>query len=187
MVIHLTTSDLDIRDNIGQLRKIIGCIKAEGHDMARNWIETAYKSGARSGSVSSKAWQQHIEDISKADAVIIEATRGNFELGFQLATALQQKKPTLVLTRAGSTHNSFVKSLAGNPSVSHKEYDFDNLEDIVRQFISDNDIQARDLRFNFFIDRPIYNYLRWAAFKTGKTKAEILRELVQKEIEKDES
>ena len=39
------------------------------------------------------------------------------------------------------------------------------------------------MRFNFFIDRPIYNYLRWAALKTNKTKAEILRELVQREIE----
>ena len=42
------------------------------------------------------------------------------------------------------------------------------------------------MRFNFFIDRKIYNYLRWASFKTGKTKAEILRDLVENEIEKQE-
>jgi predicted DNA-binding protein len=49
-------------------------------------------------------------------------------------------------------------------------------------FLEDNNISTKDMRFNFFIDRPIYNYLRWAALRTGKTKAEILRELVQREI-----
>jgi len=55
---------------------------------------------------------------------------------------------------------------------------------MLEKFMVDNDIQSKDMRFNFFIDRKIYNYLRWAAFKTGKTKAEILRDLVETEIEK---
>ena len=57
---------------------------------------------------------------------------------------------------------------------------------MVEKFLNENDIQSKDMRFNFFIDRKIYNYLRWAAFKTGKTKAEILRDLVQNEIEKQD-
>ena len=61
----------------------------------------------------------------------------------------------------------------------YREYNNDNLEDIIRQFLTDNDVKAKDLRFNFFLDRQIYNYLRWASLKTGKAKAKILRELVQ--------
>jgi predicted DNA-binding protein len=56
----------------------------------------------------------------------------------------------------------------------------------VSQFLEQNHIENKDLRFNFFIDRQIYNYLRWASFKTGKTKAEILRELVLHDIERQD-
>ena len=71
--------------------------------------------------------------------------------------------------------------------VRHEEYTDTTVERILKQFLAENDISTKDMRFNFFIDRPIYNYLRWAALKTGKTKAEILRELVQHEIEKKDS
>ena len=74
-----------------------------------------------------------------------------------------------------------------NALVRYREYNNDNLEDIIRQFLTDNDVKAKDLRFNFFLDRQIYNYLRWASLKTGKTKAKILRELVMKEINKNGS
>jgi hypothetical protein len=76
--------------------------------------------------------------------------------------------------------------VSGVPSsnATFKTYNDKNVSGIIKKFLKENDIQAKDMRFNFFIDRPIYNYLRWAAYKTGKTKAEILRELVSKEIEK---
>jgi hypothetical protein len=64
-----------------------------------------------------------------------------------------------------------------------RDYNEKNLEGIMREFFVENDIQTKDMRFNFFIDRPIYNYLRWTSLKTGKTKAEILRELVEREID----
>jgi len=40
------------------------------------------------------------------------------------------------------------------------------------------------MRFNFFINSEIYNYLKYEAYVTGKNKSEILRELVLKEIRK---
>lgn len=63
-------------------------------------------------------------------------------------------------------------------------YTLDDVPDIVADFINENNIDNKDLRFNFFIDRQIYNYLRWAAYQTGRNKSEILRELVLREIEK---
>lgn len=55
---------------------------------------------------------------------------------------------------------------------------------IVKEFLEENVIDTKDLRFNFFLDRPTYNYLRWMSSKTGKTKAEIVRSLLQKEMNK---
>jgi hypothetical protein len=66
--------------------------------------------------------------------------------------------------------------------LTYKDYSEDNLEAVIREFLFENEISAKDMRFNFFLDRRIHNYLRGAAYKTGKTKAEILRDLVRRDI-----
>jgi len=57
----------------------------------------------------------------------------------------------------------------------------------VGDFIEENRMGAKDIRFNFFIDRKILNYLNWAAFQTGETKSEIIRKLLEQEIDKTNS
>jgi hypothetical protein len=123
-----------------------------------------------------------VEAINKADVVIADATIRGFGIGYQVALAVQMKKPTLVLCKKGIDDSFFASGI--DTGVVYKEYTERSIKDIIKNFLQENDIQAKDMRFNFFIDRPIYNYLRWAAYKTGKTKAEILRELVSKEIKK---
>lgn len=102
-----------------------------------------------------------------------------------MAQAVQQKKPTLLLYRDNSFPGAVDLSNSANFIVA-AEYDEKSLEQILDKFIEENTINVKDMRFNFFIDRQIYNYLRWAAFRTGKTKAEVLRELVKNEIDKKE-
>lgn len=109
----------------------------------------------------------------------------SFGVGHQVASAIQQKKPVLLLSRDDIVNDSLVTGL-DDTIVHYKEYNNSNLEQIVKNFLEENNVQAKDLRFNFFIDRQIYNYLRWASYKTGKTKAHILRDLVLKEIDKDQ-
>lgn len=53
---------------------------------------------------------------------------------------------------------------------------------IIEDFLKLNDISSQDLRFNFFIDREIYNYLRWTAYKTNKSKLKILRDMIKKRL-----
>jgi len=53
-------------------------------------------------------------------------------------------------------------------------------------FLKENDVSTKDLRFNFFIDRKIHNYLRWVSYKTGKPRSEIIRELLNREIEREQ-
>jgi hypothetical protein len=92
------------------------------------------------------------------------------------------KKPILVLNREGVEKSFFASGI--ETGIDYRKYTQSTVNEILITFLKNNDIAIKDMRFNFFIDRPIYNYLRWAAQKTGKTKAEILRELVQNEIEK---
>lgn len=184
MIVHLTTSKDTLLDNIQTLRRIVKTVE-QNHEIANNWIESAYRemtSGLRRD--LKKAHQSSMDENTKSDVFIAEVTHSSFGVGYQVATALQQKKPTLLLSREGANNRSMVNGL-DSTLVSFSEYNDDNLEKIVQDFLDENNIQSKDLRFNFFIDHQIYSYLRWASYKTGKPKAKILRDLVLQEIKKN--
>jgi len=129
--------------------------------------------------------KETMESLTKADLVIVEATEFGFMEGFYTAQALHYKKPLLMLTR---------QSIADSPASGIKDrfltlrhYDnADELKEIVDAFLQENSISAKDLRFNFFLDRKLYSYLREVSYETGKNKSEIIRELLEKDIEKRE-
>lgn len=185
MIVHFAASRYGIKENITHLRHIVDAIHSEGHTLARDWIEPSYKVQSQQGADAvdwKEAYQDSVEAIAKADVVIADTTFRSFSVGYQVATAVQMKKPTLVLHQEGTQDSFFASGI--EVGVSYNEFTPENVKEIIKRFLKENDIQAKDMRFNFFIDRPIYNYLRWAAYKTGKTKAEILRELVAREIDK---
>ncbi|HSW77536.1 MAG TPA: hypothetical protein VLG36_01940 [Candidatus Chromulinivoraceae bacterium] len=186
MKIHLVTSKPTLENDIDVLRKIMQVIKQEGHVLARDWVDGAFNANQKTGQTAedwSNIYNESISAIAQADVVIAEASYENFAIGYQVAVAVQQKKPILLLRRASMDKSAFATGIEDG-WVKHEEYEEATLDKIIQRFIGENDISTKDMRFNFFIDRPIYNYLRWAALKTGKTKAEILRSLVQQEIEK---
>lgn len=185
MKVHLITSRPTLENDIDTLRGIMKIIQGAGHSLAVDWIEEAYERNRGDRTPDwSKLYKENLEVIAKADVIIAETSYENFGVGYQVAVAVQQKKPVLLLRHETADKNAFATGVEDG-WVKRKEYTEENLTDILNQFMQDNDIQAKDMRFNFFIDRPIYNYLRWAAYKTGKTKAEILRELVAREIDKN--
>jgi hypothetical protein len=186
MIVHFIASKSDIANNIGLLRKIVTAVHEEEHKLSLDWIEPAYvRQTTRQieGPVDwNEAYKEAIEALTKADVVIAETSQNSFGVGYQVATALQQKKPMLLLRRANADSDAFALG-PSDELMDHTTYKTDDeATKAVTKFLKDNDIQTKDMRFNFFIDRPIYNYLRWAAQKTGKTKAEILRDLVDREI-----
>jgi hypothetical protein len=191
MIIHLIASKGNIREEIDHYRNLANEIKKLGHTLALDWVEHVYektvKGSFNEGDVDwAKIDQETTAAISKADVIIVEATKKSFFVGYQVSQTVHQKKPILILTR----DNSFpgIASLSSTSDlIAGANYDKTSLPMILKRFTDDNSIDTKDMRFNFFIDRPIYNYLRWAAFKTGKTKAEILRELVAREIDKNNS
>lgn len=188
MLVHLVATAEKIEEDITYLRKIVGAIHTEGHTLACDWIEPAYNREIKKIKKTAVDWEavykENMEAITKADVIITETTTRSFGTGYQLAIAARLKKPILILRRDDAENDIMAVGIT-EETVGFKTYNDENLTEIVTTFLRDNDIQAKDMRFNFFIDRPIYNYLRWAAYKTGKTKAEILRELVSREIEKN--
>ncbi len=186
MIIHFIATKQNIETEYPYFVLITKAVKDLGHTFARDWVEEELsfsKSGKAHATLDwKKINQENLDALARADIVIAEASTKSFSTGFQVANAMQQKKPTLVLTRNGALSGTFGSGISSD-FLRIADYDEKNVAKIIGDFIQENTIETKDMRFNFFINRQIYNYLRWASFKTGKTKAEVLRELVEREIE----
>ncbi len=185
MLVHLVGSRYEITKNIKHLRQLVDAIHQDGHMLAHEWVEPTYVSQQNERKEFKDTdwtllYQDSLEAINRADVVIAETSTPSFSVGYQVALAVSMKKPILVLNREGVEKSFFASGIEAG--IEYQMYTEQTVNDIIGTFLRNNDIATKDMRFNFFIDRPIYNYLRWAALKTGKTKAEILRELVQREI-----
>lgn len=192
MLIHFIASRSTLDIDMATYSRVLDLVRKQGHSLTSEWLEQAYELTKNGASYDALDWpsiyRADMESLAKTDIVIADVSNKSFAVGFHVAMALNHKKPTLLLQREGygEGKTGFYPAAATDNMLVHRMYNEGNLEEIIDEFVKENQIDNKDLRFNFFIDRKIYNYLRWAAFKTGKTKAEILRELVQREIKDQE-
>lgn len=188
MVVYFIAARKDIVSRIEELRYFVRLIRREKHTISLDWIEPIYASELKFGHDGVDwpiMYRDTVEAITRSDVVIGDTSIQSFGVGYQVAVAIQMKKPVLLLHKEQKEKLPFVSGIRAT-NVVFKTYNKNNIAKIIKNFLEENDIKTKDMRFNFFIDRHIYNYLRWASHKTGKTKAEVLRTLVQKEIEHKE-
>jgi len=191
MKIHFIASKSRLDKSIDDYRLIIDTIESLGHELTREWVEKAYQLSNRTSDELDMAidWRrvnkENIASLTQADIVIAEATARTFSVGYQVAVAVQQKKPVLILSRNNALKGTFGSGIVSE-LLKNETYNEHTIRDIIADFISENTLDQKDLRFNFFIDRRIHNYLKWASTNTGRTKAEIIRELLLREINKDD-
>ena len=191
MIVQIIGNASNLKNDLPFYHAILEVIHDSGAVIARDWISAAQNRVAKDivRDETKVEWddvhKENSEAISRSDVIIIEATNYGFQEGFYASQALQQKKPVLLVTQKN------VRGLLIH-GIKHKlltvqHYDTqDDLKKIVTKSIKANTIATKDLRFNFFIDRQIYSYLREVSYETGKNKSEIIRELLEQEIDKQE-
>lgn len=185
--VHFITSRPSLENDIETLRSIVKIIHDRQGLLALDWIEVAYRRQVelkRDAADWTSIYKENLGAIAQSDVVIAETTHENLAVGYQIAEAIHQKKPVLLLRHKSADKNAFVTGIEDGWA-QHAAYDGGTVASIVEKFLESNDIQVKDMRFNFFIDRKIHNYLRWASYRTGKTKAEVVRELLKRDIEKE--
>jgi hypothetical protein len=189
MIVQIIGNAKNLPEDLPFYHNILEAIHDDGAVIARDWISAA-QNRIDKGIIRDDTkveWddvhKENSEAISRADIVIIEATNYGFQEGFYTSQALQQKKPVLLLTRE-DTRGRLMHGIK-NKLFSIQHYDTgEDIAKIVGKFIKSNTVSTKDLRFNFFIDRHIYNYLREVSYETGKNKSEIIRELLEEEIDR---
>lgn len=188
--VHVTGSARSEGVDFDYIQKIMQTVYASHAMVCRDWIgpnSNKQKFGANDEEID---WvsilNENIEAIKRCDLVIIEASQSRFSQGLQTYLAAQYKKPTLIVTRS-QVKDRFISGVT-NKYISLKQYKTEeDLEKIVSKFIKQNAIPEKDLRFNFILNRRIYKYLRDTSYETGKTKSEIIRGLLEREMKRRDS
>lgn len=190
MKVYFTCSTADFephRDSYLKIRKVL--IKL-GHILTRDWLPHTVKrieSGSKDLPDVKEIYQACISAIKDADLVIIEDTVSNFSTGHQITTALQLRKPTLVLWH-GQKHKHFNQMfIHGIESdiLQISEYGTNTVEAIIKAFIKKYGNVHEKNRFHLILNNVERRYLDWAQFIKNKSRTAMIREALRKEIETD--
>jgi hypothetical protein len=190
--VHLIASGRDFSNDLPYLAKITETIYKNQALLTRDWIGAVVARKNRADTENIVDWKTVVDEsldaIKQSDLIIAEVSLFDFNQGIQTYIAAQHKKPTLVVTRS-QIEDRFISGVEGtNKYLTVKRYTTaDELEEIVTSFIAQYSILAKDLRFNLFLDRPIFKYLRDKSYETGKNKSEIIRELIERDIKRRDS
>lgn len=191
MIIHFIAAKHTLDRDYKHLREIRNAIVKSGHHLTRDWLDKEHDIIRSSEDTSKINWwistKKDLRTLARADLVIAETTEESLSVGYQIAAAVQLKKPILVLVNndtLSTTRFSNGISPDFDSFATIKQYDTDNLHAVIEMFIDENKVEKKDKRFNFFINSEIDTYLKRQAHITGKNKSEVLRDLVLKEINK---
>lgn len=184
MNVHFSASSSNLRDNIVAYKKILRSIRAAGHTVGDDWVEDALLHDPKDHD-SARRVRAAAAAIQDSEVIIAEVSESSFGVGYEIAVALHQKKPLLLLYKEQLEEPGLYALGLENELITYQSYSEDNLAEHVAEFLRENDVKTKDLRFNFVIDRKIYNHLRLKSFRTGKTKAEVLRDLLIADIDRD--
>ena len=138
MLIYFSASARDLRHNLAAYKRIINTVYSLGHTVAHNWIESARIRMERE-EYSFKDIDQIVKDaeaaIESSEVLIADATGGSaFGVGYEVAMALNKRKPVLVLLNKDSTQGAYSIGIS-NDLLRVKRYDANNLEKCIEKFI----------------------------------------------------
>jgi len=184
MLIHLTGSARDLKNDLVYLRVITETVHECESSLARNWIEAAANRVLRGGLPDRDVdWQHIIEDnecaVKDADVVIVEASTGGFLLGYEVCYALALHKPVLIVSRPDV--NSRVLSGLEDRGVAIKEYSTEReLRKIVSAFIFEHAVPEKEIVQQVPVTPALHKYLEHEGKRTGYDKSELLLALAEK-------
>lgn len=122
--------------------------------------------------------------LKRADIVVVETTIHSLSMGFYVKMALDLDKPTIVLHQPGSAPFFFMG--IQNARLQILEYKEENISEVLRYGL-DYAKENVETRFNLFLTPELYNYLKWAAQKSNTQRANLVRSLLLKHKQENET
>lgn len=189
MKIHFTGSNYKLEEHYADYAAIISYLKEQGHTLTREWVDEDLQHQRKDAEYTEEEyrdiWLQVKNSIIEAEVVIVEGWNNSYSIGYQTAFALSYKKPVLVMTPNDKISHTIIAG-EDNPFLHIVHYTPKTLKKVLSEFLIKFQPSDKDMRFNMFIDRQTQLYLDIESYKTGKTKARIIRDLIKREIENND-
>ncbi len=113
--------------------------------------------------------------INRADILIIETTIHSLTMGYFIKMALDLNKPVIILHLPNCRPYFF--SGIENDKLQILEYSLDTLSEVLKPALAYAS-EKTDVRFNFFLNSEINNYLKWATQESDTQKSNFVREFI---------
>lgn len=129
--------------------------------------------------------------LQKCDVVVVESSSFNTGISLIIGRVIELKKPLLILvdkdTPRSINHPTILKAHSeGNNKIYYKEYTPETLDQIISEFAQ----KSRDLlntKFLFNLSAEMAKYLQWSSEQYNRPMVDILRELLDDRMAKDET
>ncbi|MCW1930534.1 MAG: hypothetical protein KIH62_004455 [Candidatus Kerfeldbacteria bacterium] len=128
--------------------------------------------------------------LDAVDLLIVEITRPTQDIHFILAQAIITKKPTLCVYGKNQMPRellSFIKRDEAGQSIKTFSYIEEQLGSVVQDFVKRHHpqyaehMQMPDIKFTLRLTKRIHAFLEKKSEKTGKTKADIIRDILEEQ------
>lgn len=177
------TRNLDQR--LAFYKVITQTIEQQNHTLTREWLDDALKaiqSGNRRS--PSKIYREVMSSIQKADLCIFDVSEQAMSVGHQMTYSLEKGKPTLLvmLDQGFSPNDLFITGSASGYLKTKTYQTKEELERIVKNFIRKEGENAK-VRINLSLDKYLMQHVEDVAYQTGESKTNVLKDLIQKDIE----
>lgn len=152
-------------------------------DMVMKWVKRGVKdlSGAPL-KVKKGNYLESIDSVKKADIVVMEVSGHSMSMGYLISKALEMNKPVIALHKKEYIPN-FIKGI-GDQKLVISEYCETDVEEVVEKALK-KAASLIDVRFNFFVNSKILNYLDWVSQKKMLPRSVFLRNLIEREMKKE--
>lgn len=187
MKIYFTGSTSQ-ESNKKRYKKIIDIIEKQGHKNI-NYIyfptdSKKYKEAEKKLS-GKNVYDYQTSLMNKADVLIADISTPSITVGYQIDYAINKKIPTIVIYKKSKdfrlpvvlTHPHF-------GLLKIEEYnDTDELKSILERALED--IKSGAIKFNFYINLQLHNYLNRRAAHEGASKSDVIRDIIEDEMRKN--
>jgi len=186
MKLYFTVSSRLVADDPKLYSKMCSLLANEGKMVSNKvmeWIKKGVKdiSGAPLN-IKKENYIQSIDSVKKADIVVMEVSGHSMSMGYLISKALEMNKPVIALHDKKHTP-IFIKGIDDQKLII-SEYDPESIEEVIKEALKKAN-SLIDIRFNFFINPKILNYLDWVAQKRMQPRSVFLRNLIEREMKKD--
>jgi hypothetical protein len=127
-------------------------------------------------------YENTINNLKKADVIIVEVTMHSMSMGFLVNKGLELSKPTICLY--SNSKPPFFLSGIKDPNLLVIEYSNSNIEEVIFdafEYISGK----RDKRFNLMLSPTIFNSLNEISKKKRIPKSQIIRQAILELVKKE--